>query len=237
MFNYQHRLFLRFSTNMPTHDLTKMRLTAGLGMNMEVVGGDGNRHTGTLIGLVPGRTVLVTTPMLGENRPLLLRKDQSVICRFFSHKVACAFRSQVVHLCTTPMHYFHLGWPSQVEVGTIRKSERVLANLQVSIVNQSDSSWERTFGAIVDLSTSGARLESVDPIGGVGEQILISGKVVIGHVTRLISIEAIIRAELDKFELANSTAAYGIEFKYVSDIDFLALQAFVNSQVAKGAER
>lgn len=222
---------------MPTNDLTKMRLVAGLSINMEIVGGDGKRHQGTFIGLVPGRSVLVTTPMLGENRPLLLRKDQTLICRFFSQKVACAFRSQVVHLCTTPFHYLHLGWPSQVEVGTVRKSERVLANVQVSIVNQSDTSWERTYGAIVDLSTTGARIESVNPIGAIGEQILISGKVVIGHVTRLISIEAIIRAELDRFELANSTAAYGIEFKFVSDIDFLALQAFVNSQVTKGADR
>jgi c-di-GMP-binding flagellar brake protein YcgR len=222
---------------MPTNDLSKMRLTAGLNINIEVVESDGKRYQSTLIGLVPGRSVLVTTPLLGENRPLLLRKQQTLICRFFSHKVACAFRSQVVHLCTTPMHYLHLGWPSQVEVGAVRKSERVMANVQVSIVNQSDTSWERTYGAIVDLSTSGARLESVDPIGGIGEQILISGKVVVGHVTRLISIEATIRAELDKFELPNSTAAYGIEFKFVSDIDFLALQAFVKGQIAKGAER
>jgi c-di-GMP-binding flagellar brake protein YcgR len=222
---------------MPTNDLSRMQLTAGLNINMEVVGSDGARHKGNLIGLVPGRTVLVTTPMLGENRPLLLRKEQMLICRFFSHKVACAFRSQVVHICTTPMHYLHLGWPSQVEVGTVRKSERVMANMQVSIVNQSDTSWERTYGALVDLSTTGARVETVDPIGAVGEEILISGKVVVGHVTRLISIEAVIRAELDKFETANSTAAYGIEFKYVSDIDFLALQAFVNGQIAKGAGR
>ncbi len=222
---------------MASNDLSRMRLAAGLSINLEVEGGDGRRHKGTFIGMVPGRSVLVTTPMLGENRPLLLRKEQTLICRFFAHKVACAFRSQVVHICTTPLHYLHLGWPTQVEVGTVRKSERVLANLQVSIVNQSDATWERSFGAIVDLSTTGARLESVDPVGAISDQILISGKVVIGHVTRLISIEAVIRAELDRFELANSTAAYGIEFKFVSDIDFLALQAFVNGQVAKGADR
>jgi len=219
---------------MPTHDLTKMRLTAGLSMNLEVAAGEGKRYKGTLIGLVPGRTVLVSTPMLGEQRPLLLRKDQAVVCRFFSHKVACAFRSQVVHLCTTPMHYMHLGWPSQVEVGTIRNSERVTANLQVSIINQSDTSWGRTHGAIVDLSTSGARLESIEPVGAIGAEILISGKVVVGHVSRLVSIQALIVAELGKFELANSTASYGIEFKFITDIDFLALQAFVNGQIAKG---
>jgi hypothetical protein len=53
----------------------------------------------------------------------------------------------------------------------------------------------------------------------------------------VISIESQIRAILDRRELSNSAAAYGIEFKYVSDIDFLALQAFVNAQMARGAER
>jgi len=222
---------------MPTNDLSKMRLAAGLGMNLEVVGTDGDRHKTTFIGLVPGRSVLVSTPMLGDNRPLLIRKNQELVCRFFAQKVACAFRSEVIHLCTTPFHYMHLSWPSQVEVGAVRNSERVLANLQVSIINQTDSSWERSYGAVVDLSTTGARLESVEPVGAIGDKILISGKVVIGHVTRLISVEATIRAELDRFELANSTAAYGIEFNYISDIDFLALQAFVKGQIAKGAER
>ena len=220
---------------MPVHDLSKMRLPAGLGINMEIVGNEGNRHKGTLIGLVPGRTVLVTTPMLGENRPLLLRKDQTLICRFFSQKVACAFRSQVVHICTTPFHYLHLGWPLAVEVGTVRKSERVQANLQVTVVNQSDASWERTYGGIVDLSTTGARLETIEPAGAIGDKILINSKVVVGHVTRLISIEAVIRGELGRYELSNSTAAYGIEFNYISDIDFLALHAFVNGQIARGA--
>ncbi|MBU2864756.1 flagellar brake protein [Reinekea forsetii] len=222
---------------MATHDLSKLRLAAGLNINIELPDVDEKRYLGTLIGYVSDRSVLVTTPMLGENRPLLLRKDQTVVCRFFSHKVACAFSAQVVHLCTTPIHYIHLGWPRQVEVGTVRKSERVVANLKVSVVNQTDSDWQRGAGAVVDLSTTGAKLECLEPVGAIGDVILISGKVVVGHVTRLISIEATIRAELNKFEVANSTAAYGIEFKYVSDIDFLALQAFVNSQIANGAGR
>ncbi|MEJ2062518.1 MAG: hypothetical protein P8X74_04475 [Reinekea sp.] len=83
--------------------------------------------------------------------------------------------------------------------------------------------------------TTGARLETVEPAGVVGDKILINSKVIVGHVTRLISLEAVIRAELDRYELSNSIAAYGIEFKYVSDIDFLALHAFVNGQIARGA--
>lgn len=222
---------------MANMDITSLRLVPGLALKLELRGGDERRYNSHLIGMIPGRSVLVTTPMLSENRPLLIRKEQELIVRFFSNRSACAFRSPVLHLCTIPQPYLHLAWPKRVEVGQVRKAERVLANLQMSIVNQANDAVSRGSGAIVDLSTTGARLETLQPMGAIGDLLLLSGKVTVGHVTRLVSIEAVIRAELDRFELANSMAAYGIEFKYVSDIDFLALQAFVNAQIAKGAER
>ena len=215
---------------MASIEFSKLRLTTGLSMKLEVEGGDSKRHNINLIGYIPGRTVLVTTPLLGEHRPLLLRKDQGVIVRFFSNKSAA-------HICTTPAYYLHLAWPDRVEAGEIRKAERVLANMQVTIVNQTSTTGERGTGAIVDLSTTGARLETLQALGKPGDILLLTSKVTVGHVTRVISIESQIRAVLDRRELANSAAAYGIEFKYVSDIDFLALQAFVNAQMARGAER
>lgn len=222
---------------MASIEFSKLRLTTGLSMKLEVEGGDSKRHNVNLIGYIPGRTVLITTPLLGEHRPLLMRKDQGVIVRFFSNKSACAFRTQVAHICTTPAYYLHLAWPDRVEAGEIRKAERVLANMQVTIVNQTSNTGDRGTGAIVDLSTTGARLETLQALGKPGDVLLLTSKVSVGHVTRVISIEAQIRAVLDRRELANSAAAYGIEFKYVSDIDFLALQAFVNAQMARGAER
>ncbi|GGX70013.1 flagellar brake protein [Saccharospirillum salsuginis] len=222
---------------MASVEFSKLRLPVGFNLKLEVEGDEGKRYNSHLLGYIPGRSVMVTTPMLSENRPLLIRKEQALVVRFFSNKSACAFRSQVTHLCTYPIHYLHLQWPGRVEAGEVRNAERVLANLQVSIVNQSDSDIERGFGAIVDLSTTGARLETLQPMGQPGDVLLLNGKVTVGHVTRVISIEAQIRAELDRFELNNSIAAYGIEFKFVSDIDFLALQAYVNAQIARGAER
>jgi c-di-GMP-binding flagellar brake protein YcgR len=222
---------------MPADDLSRLRLSPGLAMNLEILGGDGRRYKGVFLGMITGRSVLISTPMVGEGRPLLVRKDQDVVCRFFDQKVACAFRSQILRPCTAPIHYLHLSWPADVEVGHVRVSERVVANLQMHVVNQTDISWNKSHGAIVDLSVSGAKLETLEPIGNIGDKIVLSGKVVVGHVARLVTIEATIRVESDKFELPNSTAAYGIEFNYISDIDFLALQAFVNGQLVKGAAR
>lgn len=221
---------------MASVDYPSLRLPAGLGMKLEIAG-DEKRYNCQLIGHIQGRSVLVTTPVVGDGRTLLVRKEQPVILRFFANKNACAFRTQVQHLCSYPTAYLHLAWPNRVEAGEIRKAERVLANVQVSVVNQSQPGQERAFGAIVDLSTTGARLETLQPCGDTGDTLLLTGKVTVGHVTRVITIESRIRAELDKFELSNSMAAYGIEFNFVSDMDFLALQAFVNAQIARGAER
>jgi hypothetical protein len=213
-----------------------LRLPIGLGIKLELAG-DEKRYNCQLIGHIQGRSVLISTPIIGDGRPLPVRKDQTVILRFFANLSACAFRTQVQHLCSIPTPYLHLAWPNRVEAGEIRNAERVLANVQVSVVNQSQPNQERAFGAIVDLSTTGARLETLQPCGTTGDSLLLTGKVTVGHVTRVITIESRIRAELDKFELSNSMAAYGIEFNFVADMDFLALQAFVNSQIAKGADR
>lgn len=223
--------------DMDTNDLSTMRLASGLNINFELEGGDGSRYVGKLIGLMPGRSVLVSTPILGDHRPLLIRKDQAVICRFFSHKVACAFRSHVSQVCTIPFNYLHVAWPESVAVGTVRNSERVIANLDVQVTNPTNKAFSEASGAMVDISASGARLETTVPLGVKGDQLLIKGDVTVGHVTRSVSIEAIIRVELERFEMSSSTAAYGIEFKYVSDIDFLAIQAYVNRQLVNGAER
>jgi c-di-GMP-binding flagellar brake protein YcgR len=221
---------------MASVEYQSLRLPPGLGMKLEIAG-DEKRYSCQLIGHIQGRSVLVSTPVVGDGRSLLVRKEQPVIVRFFANKNACAFRAQVQHLCSIPLPYLHLTWPSRVEAGEIRKAERVLANLQVTVVNQSQSGQDRAFGAIVDLSTTGARLETLQPCGSTGDTLLLTGKVTVGHVTRVITIESRIMAELEKFELSNSMAAYGIEFNFVSDMDFLALQAFVNAQIAKGSDR
>lgn len=217
-------------------DLNKLRLLPGSNMHLELASNPGQKYQTRLIGYYPGRSVLVTTPMLANDRPLLVRKEQEVVIRFFSNKSACAFRSEVRHLCTTPFHYLHLSYPGQVEVGEIRKSERVLANVQVSVINKSRSEYDTVSGAIVDISTTGAKLETLQPIGDIGDVLMLTAKVKVGRVTRLVTWDCEIKSDLDRFDMVNTVAAYGIEFHYLNDLDYLALHALVYSQLARGIE-
>lgn len=217
-------------------ELSRLGIVPGQNMNLELAASEGQRHQARMIGVMPQRSVLVGTPMIGENRPLLVRKEQEVIVRFFSNKTACAFRSVVRHICTTPFHYLHLSYPPQVEVGEIRKASRVMANINISAINKSQHGVEAIPGGVVDLSTVGAKIETMQPIGDVGDVILLTAKIEIGRLKQIVSWEVEIKIVLDKLDLKNSQAAYGVEFRYLKDPDYLALHAYVNAQIAKGAQ-
>lgn len=220
---------------MASVELTKLKIQPGVGVHMEVADRPDSRLSTKLIGLVAPRSVLVQTPMV-DGRPVLFRKDQSLIVRFFANKVACGFRTKIVHLCTTPFHYMHLAYPGRVEVGEVRNAARAQANLPITVINKTNAHIENVHGAIVDVSTTGAKIETLQPVAEMGDELLITAKVAVGHITRIVNIEAYARTTIDRFDMANSVAAYGIQFKYLSDVDFLALHAFVNSQLVRNAD-
>jgi len=217
-------------------DLTKIKLPPWAAINIEIDSQKGQKYPARLVGFYPNRTVCISTPMIGQDRPLLLRKDQKVIVRFFANKIACAFIAPVVHVCTTPYHYFHLQYPAQVETGTIRKADRVPANISVSVINKTNPKIEKVSGSIVDISIVGARLETIKPVGKPGDKLVLNSKVSIGRVSRLVTWESEVKVTLDKLSMKNATAAYGLEFGHLKDLDYLALIAFVNTQLAKGLE-
>lgn len=217
-------------------DLTKIKLPPWAPINIEVAAQQGHKYPSRLVGYFPNRTVCISTPMIEANRPLLVRKGQEIIVRFFANKIACAFRAPVLHICTTPYHYLHLAYPASVETGTIRKAERVSANIKVSVINRSRPDIDAISGAIVDISTVGAKLESTQPIGNPGDKLIVSARVNVGRIMRLVTWDSEIMVSLDKFVMKNAIAAYGIEFGHLKDLDYLTLIAFVNTQLAKDVE-
>lgn len=217
-------------------EFSKLRLNPGSQLSLEIIGSEGQKHQVKLIGYISTRTLLVTTPMLANDRPLLVRKDQEVVIRFFANRTAGAFKTKVRHICTTPYHYLHLTYPGNVETGEVRKAERVLANVPVSAINESQKHSDNCAGAIVDISTSGAKLETRLAIAAVGDTLKLTAKLQVGRVTRVVSWKAKVKVAIDRFDLEDTEAAYGLEFGYLSDTDYLALQAYVSTQLVKGLQ-
>jgi len=222
------------SNNEQASDLSNLSILPGQSVNIEL--NDDQRYKTQLLGINPQHTVLIATPILGKDRPLLVRKGQLINVRFFTKKVACAFQAKVRHICTTPYHYIHLTYPNKVIIDEIRRASRVMADVSVSALNKTQPQYDKSAGGIVDISTAGAKLETIDPIGEVGDVLLLTAMVHIGRIKRLVTWDAHIKTIFNRYDLANSSAAYGIEFDYLNDLDYLALHGYVNGQIAKGVE-
>ena len=215
-------------------DLAKLNLVPGLALQVNTGGDTPDKLTSKLVGVNAGRSVLILTPTKND-RPILVRMDQELNIRFVAANHACSFTSSVRHICTTPFNYLHIRYPNKIEAGEIRNSTRVIANIRVQIVNKHNASWQATSGLITDLSTSGAKLEALSACGDIEDELLLTAKVTVGKVARIVKWSATIKAELANFSSQNAVAAYGIEFGHMSELDYLSLHAYVNGQIANGA--
>jgi c-di-GMP-binding flagellar brake protein YcgR len=217
-------------------DLAKLNIIPGTPMQLSITKSDGEKLPCKFVGMNAGRSIIISTPVKND-RAILVRMDQEVNISFIASNHACVFTTSIRHICTTPYHYLHLRFPNKVQAGEIRNSTRVEANIRVQITNKSNASWTPTSGLITDLSTTGAKLEALAACSDIDDELLLTAKVTVGKMSRIVKWPAHVKAEIKNFESTNAIAAYGIEFGKLTDLDYLSLYAFVNTQVANGAER
>jgi hypothetical protein len=101
------------------------QLHVGERLQLELVA-DGSRshYYTTLIGFVPGHSVLIRTPMV-QNLPVPVPEGADVLVRAFSGRHAFTMESRVDRVCRSPYPYMHLAYPAQVQQTIIRGALRV----------------------------------------------------------------------------------------------------------------
>jgi c-di-GMP-binding flagellar brake protein YcgR len=89
------------------------------------------------------------------------------------------FISTVTHSATKPFPHLHLSYPGEIESLAVRNAERINANLPALVRNtrdpDNDDSWQPAL--VKDLSMTGARLESIEPLGRKGERLVVKFEV------------------------------------------------------------
>jgi hypothetical protein len=145
------------------------QLHVGERLQLEL-GADGARihYYTTLIGFVPGHSILIRTPLV-QNLPVPIPEGASVVVRAFSGRHAYTLESRVDRVCRSPYPYIHLTYPAQVQQTLIRGALRVRVALPGVASDPSDAD-NATARAVVlsDLSVSGAQLESGASLGDPG---------------------------------------------------------------------
>ena len=78
---------------------------------------------GTLVGIDPGKCLIVKLPVMAEV-PVKLFRENSFVIRYFHAECAYGFRTTLVGLIREPSRLFILDYPQSVESVTVRKTGR-----------------------------------------------------------------------------------------------------------------
>lgn len=198
------------------------------------------KHPTRVIGYLPGKSLLVTTPRI-DGKVMLVREGQPVVVRMLSRNSVYAFNTQILATSLKPYAYMHLTYPQEIEKIVVRKALRVAADLETNItcVSADDPKANvQTKGRIRDLSTSGAQVIAAQSLGESGDLLVLTLRIPVAGVQKYLKISAVIRSRRELAqENGSSDWQHGVEFQLLEEMDNILLHGFVYEQLIKsGAE-
>jgi len=210
----------------------EMQLHIGDRLQLELLSaGDGNQYFTTLIGYVPGHSVLLRTPLV-QNLPVPIPEGARARVRSFSGRSAYTFESRVERVQRSPLPYLHLAYPTAVQQTTIRGALRVRVNL-TGTVNSPDSSNDSLPKpvTIADLSISGALLEADHALGNSGDSIELAFKFLVqpnDYEVKLVTPAQIQSGPKPKTGRGREDAfTHGVRFAKLRATEALLLQSYI----------
>ncbi len=185
-----------------------------------------------LIGVHEGKSLLITSP---DDTQLYLREGRLYRFRSFSGEFVYEFVAPLLKVCTAPFPYLHIGWAGtrQVEKRNLRAARRVRTDLQCMVYPRQLATGRFAKGVIHDLSTAGAAITLQDELSVFYDEVRVVFRVQVADQEVL--IEARARA-VRKPEPGATDQTLGVAFVNLTDLERLALHAYVNSALVRELE-
>lgn len=214
--------------------LEAMKLMPGDSLQLQsMLEGQNERYPVRIIGMVKGKSVLVTAPMV-EGKLIFVREAQPFLTRAFSGQNVCAFKTKVLKSQHTPFPYLHLAYPDAVKVMRIRKAMRAPANL-IAALHDKEAGRQIGAGRLVDISVGGARLQVARNVD-ISDDLFISFKLILGDHEEYVATHAVVRAKNDEDdEDGKPIRAIGLQFDTLAPQQRLAIMNLVYQHMLKEA--
>ncbi len=205
-----------------------LNLVPGNALQLQFKFNSDSREKSYLIGYRSGRSILITTPELSNGAPRAIKVGEELNVRLFAEATnsAAAFSTQVTHVSIVPYPHLHLAYPTILNTDEVRKAARVSTTLKSS-VKCGNNTIDAT---IVDLSTTGCRIESETTLGDAGSQITVMTRIKVANTSRLFPLPAEIKTIIDR-ETSQSNFTYGLAFQKMPEEVSLVLHAYVYYQL------
>ncbi len=228
-------MFKRSKTNGTVSNSSQVECAVGDTLQLQIKNDDGSKFYSQLIGYLPGKSLLVTSPRRdGSWVPLKL--GQTLAVRLLADNNVVGFDANVLAVVTKPYPYVHLSYPLTSGKIVLRKAQRICAKLIVSVETENGelAVAKPVAAATFDLSTSGALLEAGRELGRVGELLTLKTRLNLGGLNEYLTIPAIIRnIRFDRNpETGRSNYYHGVEFRILEQHDSILLHGFIYEQLA-----
>lgn len=216
-----------------SNDNQDLQLNVGDMLQLQFVADDSQRkHATKVIGYLPGKSLLVTTPRI-DGKVMLVREGQPVVVRMLSGNSVYAFNTQILATSLKPFAYMHLTYPADIERIVVRKAMRVSTDLEVNIarVTADDPKGNVVVkGMVKDVSTAGAMLIADTCLGENGDLLTLTLRIPVAGVQKYLKISSVIRSMR---ESTGGGFMHGVEFQLLEEMDNILLHGFVYEQLQK----
>ncbi|WP_455235328.1 flagellar brake protein [Thiogranum longum] len=212
-----------------------LKLQVGESLYLQPHDGEtGRRLQVRVIGYLPGRSLIVTTPRI-KDKVMIMREGQPFVVRVLVANRVLGFTTKVLRSCASPYPYLHLSYPQEMEQIIVRQAQRVKVKLFASLTNSNpDFQFEKPHPAtVVDISTSGAMLVSSEQLGEEGDDVTLACVFKIAGAEKLLSIPAILRNVRSEETSEQPKFHHGVEFTLKEQQDIFTLHGYVYEQIVK----
>ncbi len=221
--------------------VAELAIEIGENLQLQFEGEDETRHYVKVIGYLAGKSLVVSTPMVGGHA-MLISEGKTVVVRLMSGNEIVGFTVAVIAVSVRPYPHLHLSIPRDVQAVTVRKALRVDLNMAASVkccltdTAEIDPAQDAQTVMIQDMSTSGALLTADQPLAEEGQRIVISMCMDVADVNDDVSLVAIvrnIRAERGE-KVGQRIFHHGVELRLLDRAQSILVHAFVYQRIARG---
>ncbi|WP_342117943.1 flagellar brake protein [Pseudoduganella sp. OTU4001] len=183
------------------------------------------QHFSTVIGWVKDEYMIVKIPQ--ENgMPIAISEGDKLTVRVFSGVNVCSFSTVVQRVFLRPLMYAHVSFPTDIQGTSLRAAMRVKVDIPAQMIRD-DGHHASVF--LVNLSVSGALVESATPVGRDGDLVQLDftllappdNRQVVIHTPALIRNASV--AQSQKME-GKDVFSYGVQFTNLDPAHFTLLQ-------------
>lgn len=181
----------------------------------------------TLLGYAEPEYLIVRTPAEG-GLAVRLQNGESLDVRLFTGTHVVEFRTSLLRQFSAPISYWHLSYPQDVRVTTLRAAPRT----RVDLAAQANRDGAAAVPVrLTDLSALGAKVLAPEPLGERGQTLELAFDIPRGPqgAAAKIAVAATIRGikPLAAAGDAPPSYAHGLQFENLGESDQVLLQNFV----------